>query len=316
MTVRTLGVDVGGTKLAAGVVDDSGEVLTQIRKMTPAHDAAQARDRIIGVIKELRGLHEVTAVGIGAAGWIDATRSTIMFAPNISWRDEPLAREVSEAVGLPVLLENDGNTAAWAEFVFGAGQDSEDSMVLVTVGTGIGAGVIVNGRLLRGAHGVAGELGHTRAVAGGLRCRCGRSGCYEQYASGSALVRYARATATSDADRARGLLDLVGGNPEAITGPLVTQAARAGCPASIAAFEEAGQWLGPLLADIVQAFDPRALVLGGGVAEAGELLLGPARRAYHEALSHRGRMPVAQLRSARLGNRAGLIGAADLVRGL
>ncbi|MBN1174600.1 MAG: ROK family glucokinase [Micromonosporaceae bacterium] len=314
MSELTLGVDIGGTKVAAGVVDRAGTVLTQVRKATPADDSHKAFDRIVGVIEELRADHEVTAVGIGAAGWIDATRSTVMFSPNLAWRDEPLRQSVSDAIGLPVVVENDGNAAAWAEFVYGTGKDFRDSMVLVTLGTGIGGGVILDGRLLRGAHGVAGEVGHTSAVRDGLPCRCGRRGCYEQYASGTALVRIARQAANLNPGSAKILLELADGAVDQISGPMVTAAARAGDPVSLDAFKEVARWVGPLLADLVQTFDPQVLVLGGGLIEAGELLLTPALRAYDEALSHRGRMPVAKLLPAKLGNTAGLIGAADLAR--
>lgn len=314
MSGATLGIDVGGTKIAAGVVDAQGVILQRLQRQTPANDPQYVFEQIIGSIKELWTSHDIEAVGIGAAGWIDVTRSTVMFAPNLAWRNEPLRRTVAEAVGLPVIVENDGNAAAWAEFVHGAGKDATTSMVLVTIGTGIGGGVILGGEVHRGAHGVAGEVGHTMAMVDGLPCRCGRRGCYEMYASGTALVRYARETAIRDPHKASALLALAGGAPEGIDGPMVTAAARTGDVASIEAFEEVGRWLGALLADLVQTLDPELLVIGGGVVHAGELLLAPTRQAYDEALSHRGRMPVAALLPAQLGNTAGLIGAADLAR--
>lgn len=310
----TIGVDIGGTKVAAGVVDESGKVIEQTRRDTPAHDSDGAVEAIVEVIHELSKSHVVEAVGVGAAGWIDADRTTVLFAPNLAWRDEPLRERVAHAVGLPVLIENDGNTAAWAEFRFGAGRGVDDSMVLFTIGTGVGGGLIIDGEVLRGSHGIAGEIGHARSVPDGHHCRCGRRGCLEQYASGSALVRFAREAAENDPGSAGLLLEMSGGAAKDITGPMVTRAAMAGDAAAVAAFEQVGYWLGPALADVVQVVDPQVLVIGGGVAEAGDLLLSPAERSYRQALAERGRLPVAEVRLAVMGNAAGLIGAADLAR--
>ncbi|WBB79967.1 ROK family glucokinase [Micromonospora sp. WMMD882] len=312
----TIGVDVGGTKVAAGVVDDTGQVLVQARRDTPAEDVGKTRDVIIEVVGELAAGRRIDAVGIGAAGWIDATRSTVLFAPNLAWRDEPLRRYVSAAVGLPVIVENDGNVAAWAEFRYGAARHADDSMVMFTIGTGVGGGIVLGGDLVRGAHGIAAELGHMLTVPDGHQCGCGRLGCIEQYASGNALVRFARAGARQEPQRATGLLRLAGGDAEAITGPMVTAAAQGGDPISSEAFAQIGRWLGTSLADMAQILDPQVLVVGGGVIEAGDLLLGPTRRSFGEALSQRGRLPVAEVRPAELGNTAGVIGAADLARRL
>jgi glucokinase len=272
--------------------------------------------RIIEVITELSEQHEVEAVGIGAAGWIDAKRATVLFAPNLAWRNEPLREEVARHVPVPVVVENDGNVAAWAEFQFGAAADAAESMVMFTVGTGIGGGLVLGGELLRGAHGIAGELGHTTVVPDGHPCGCGKRGCIEQYASGKALVRFARQIAHQRPDEATGLLDLAGGDPDAITGPMVTTAARAGDMAACGAFERIGYWLGVGMADLVQILDPQVLVVGGGVAEAGDLLLVPARAGYHDSLAQRDRLPVGEVRGALLGNTAGVVGAADLARRL
>jgi glucokinase len=310
----TIGVDIGGTKVAGGVVDQTGNVLAKTRRDTPADDVSKTRDLIVEVVTELAAAYPVHAVGIGAAGWIDASRSTVLFAPNLAWRYEPLRDHVASAVDLPVVVENDGNVAAWAEFRYGAARDADDSMVMFTVGTGIGSGIVLSGALVRGAHGIAAELGHTLAVPDGRPCGCGRRGCFEQYASGSALVRAARAGAAKDPGRAANLLELAGGDPAGIMGPLVTTAARAGDPVACEAFEVVGGWLGTGLADLVQILDPQVLVIGGGVIEAGELLLGPARRSYVDSLAQRGRLPVAEVRAAEMGNIAGVVGAADLAR--
>jgi glucokinase len=212
------------------------------------------------------------------------------------------------------VVENAAHAAAWAEFRYGAARDASDSMVLLTVGTGIGAGIVFGGRVIRGAFGVAAEMGHARAVPGGVQCGCGRHGCLEQYASGSALVRYARAGAAADPGHAALLLEEAGGSVEAINGPIVTRAAQQGDPVACAAFNELGQWLGAGLADVVQNLDPEMLVVGGGVIDAGELLLAPTRRAFTEQLAARGTLPVAPIVPAQLHNTAGFVGAADLAR--
>lgn len=299
MTPLAIGIDVGGTKVAGGVVDPDGQVRALTRADTPGEDAGRIRAVIMDLIRELAADRPVAAVGIGAAGWVDATRDTVRFAPHLAWRDEPLRDHVAAAVAVPVVVENDANAAAWGELRFGAGRDSGGSLVLVTVGTGIGGGLVVGGELVRGAHGFAGEPGHQQVVPEGLPCRCGRRGCLEQYASGQALVRYLR-----------------DGQPgaETITGPQVTTAARAGDPRAREAFDQIGSWLGVGLANLAQVLDPQVIVVGGGVAEAGELLLAPARRSYRRALGRRGELPVAKIRPGQLGTVAGVVGAADLAR--
>jgi glucokinase len=311
----TIGVDVGGTKVAGGVVDDHGTVLAAARKPTPAEDQAGTRDTIVEVAAELVRKHpEATAIGIGAAAWIDAAGSTVLFAPNLAWRDEPLRDYVTKAVGLPTVLENDANVAAWAEFRFGAARKADDSMVMITVGTGIGGGIVLNGSLWRGANGIAGELGHIQSVPDGHPCGCGRLGCLEQYASGNALVRFARAGARQEPDRAALLLELSGGDPLAITGRQITEAAQHGDGVARDAFAQIGYWLGVAMADLAQNFDPQMLVVGGGVIDAGELLMGPTVRTYRDQLAQRGRFPVADIVAAETGNTAGVLGAADLAR--
>jgi glucokinase len=310
----TIGLDIGGTKVLGGLVDPSGTVVERSRRSTPANDVAATRDIIVEVVRELAAKQPVEAVGIGAAGWIDASRSTVLFAPNLAWRNEPLREYVSGAVGIPVVVENDANAAAWAEFRYGAAEDADDSMVMFTVGTGIGGGIVLGGQLLRGAHGMAAETGHMLAVPEGHLCGCGRLGCLEQYASGNALVRFAREGALSSPEGAKLLLEKAGGHVVGITGVMVTEAAREGDAVAADAFEQIAYWLAQGCADIVQLLDPQVIVIGGGVVEAGELLMGPLRREYDQALTQRGKLPVADVRPAEMGNDAGVIGAADLAR--
>jgi glucokinase len=310
----TIGVDIGGTNVQAGVVDPDGAVLARTRRDTPAENVAQIRELIVDVVEELAGAHPIEAVGIGAAGFVDAGRSTVLFAPNLAWRGEPLRDAVARVTGLPVVVENDANVAAWAEFRFGAARHADDSTVMVTVGTGIGGGIVFGGELIRGTTGIAAELGHVTSVRDGHPCGCGRRGCLEQYASGKALVRFAQEGAKDDPARAAGLLELAGGEVDAVTGPMVSAAAKAGDAVACAAFARIGHWLGLGLVDLVQILDPQVFVIGGGVIEAGDLLLEPARKSYSESFGARGQFPVAEIRPAELLNTAGMVGAADLAR--
>jgi glucokinase len=317
-TRPAIGIDIGGTKVAAGLVDTDGRVLQRARRETPHRSKSPqvVEDTIAEVIGELRdhnAYRQVMAVGIGAAGFVDATQSSVLFAPHLSWRHEPLRDAMRRRVGLPVVVENDANAALWAESRFGAAE-GEDAVVCVNLGTGIGGGVLFDGALYRGRFGVAGEFGHMQVVPGGHRCECGNRGCWEQYASGNALVREARELAVSGSPVAHGLLELVDGDPSRINGPLVTQAAKNGDPAAVELFEDVGRWLGVGLANLAAAFDPGLFVIGGGVSEAGELLLTPAREGFRRQLTGRGFRPEARVVRAQLGNDAGLIGAADLAR--
>nr|WP_202388169.1 ROK family glucokinase [Nocardioides flavescens] len=307
------GIDVGGTKILGGVVDEDGSIVEELRVESPATSAEAIEEAIEGLVVQLASRHPITCVGVGAAGYIDKQRAVVMFAPNIAWRDVDLKGDLEQRTGLPVVVENDANAAAWGEFRYGAGHDVDD-LLLVTVGTGVGGGVVLDGSLYRGAFGVGAEIGHMRVVPDGILCGCGNRGCYEQYASGSALVREARGAVRAGSLLARELLDRAGGDPDRITGPLITEAARAGDPFAVEQLASLGRWLGEGIASLTAVLDPAVVVIGGGVSEAGDLLLGPARAAFGSQLTGRGHRPVLEIRKARLGNRAGLIGAADLAR--
>jgi glucokinase len=311
-----IGVDVGGTKVAAGVVDPRGRILGVIRRPTPGEEPALVADTIAEVVDELRSAYPVgpTAIGIGAAGWLDRARARVMFAPNLAWRDEPLREIISARLRHPVVLDNDANAMAWAEYRFGAGR-GHPQLVCITVGTGIGSGIVFDGRLHHGAFGVGAEMGHLQVVPAGHPCGCGARGCWEQYASGRALVRAAREIVRAAPSAGRCLLEAAGGDLDRLTGPHVTAAAQDGDPAAIKSFEEIGFWLGQGLASLAAIMDPERFVIGGGVSDAGELLLAPARAQFRAALPGRGHRPEAQIVLAELGSNAGLVGAADLARG-
>jgi glucokinase len=308
-----IGVDVGGTKVAAGVVDDDGQLVATLRRSTPAASPAQTEQVIADVVTELLRDYPVSAIGLGAAGLVDSSRATMLFAPNLAWRNQPLKQRVEERLGRAVLVDNDANASAWAEARFGAARGYRDVM-LVAVGTGIGAAIIIGGELYRGRWGLAGEPGHVRVVPDGRLCGCGNRGCWEQYASGNALVAEAREFARRTPEGATRLLQLGGGVPDGISGPEITLAAAEGDPAALRCFQTVGSWLGQGLADLAAILDPACFVIGGGVSEAGELLLDPARSAFERALTGRGYRPLADIKVAQLGQYAGIVGAADLAR--
>ncbi len=311
----SIGVDIGGTKIAAGLVDAQGAVLRSTRRPTPRHDAGAVLAEVADVVEELQAGVDgsIIGVGVGVAGGVDRNRATAYFAPNLAWTQVPVQAVLQGATGLPVVVENDGAAAAWAETRFGAGAGI-DHVVVVTVGTGIGGGIVIDGQVMRGAHGVAAEIGHMNAVPDGRPCACGRLGCWEQYASGNALVREARLLAAERRPEARALLDLGDGTPEGVQGGHITEAARLGDPVAIEAFSTVGNWLGRGLADLTAILDPEAFVIGGGVSEAGDLLLASTKRTLTEKVAEGSNRPMPRLLLAQLGNDAGIVGAADLAR--
>ena len=221
--------------------------------------------------------------------------------------------ELEQATGLAVHLENDGNSAAWGEFKFGAGKGS-NPMLMVTVGTGIGGGLIIDSKLLIGAFGTAGEVGHVAVKHGGDICGCGMRGCLEQYASGNALLRHAREAINASPEVARNLLSRGDGTVAGLTGQAITDAARDGDPVALAAFNTTGQWLGAGIASLSVLLDPACVVIGGGVIDAGEILLKPTRESLERNMPFAGKHPYPQIIAAELGNEAGLVGVADLAR--
>ncbi|HET6353522.1 ROK family glucokinase [Streptomyces sp. NBC_00322] len=308
----TIGVDIGGTKIAAGVVDEEGTILETYTVPTPSTPEGIV-DAICSAVAGAGEGHDIEAVGIGAAGYVDDKRATVLFAPNIQWRHEPLKDKVEQRVGLPVVVENDANAAAWGEYRFGAGQGHED-VICITLGTGLGGGIIIGNKLRRGRFGVAAEFGHIRVVPDGLLCGCGSQGCWEQYASGRALVRYAKQRANATPENATVLLGLGDGTVAGIDGKHISAAARQGDPVAIDSFRELARWAGAGLADLASLFDPSAFIVGGGVSDEGELVLDPIRNSFRRWLIGGQWRPHAQVLAAQLGGKAGLVGAADLAR--
>jgi glucokinase len=310
----TIGVDVGGTKVLGGVVNESGEVLKSARKDTPREGGAALTQTIADVARELMQDFTVESVGVCAAGFVSSDRKTMLATPNIAgWNGVNLDYELTSLIGLPVVIENDANAAAWGEVKFGAARGKSE-VLMITVGTGIGGGIVVDGKLHRGAFGIAAEIGHMRVVPDGLLCGCGAYGCFEQYGSGNALVRFAREATLAQPSEAAGLLSLGDGTVEGISGGAITRAAESGNPLALMAFETLGNWLGVGIASLSVVLDPQCVVIGGGVIDAGDILLNPIRKGLEKHMPFAGMHPYPEIIPALLGNDAGLVGAADLAR--
>lgn len=311
----SIGVDVGGTKVLGGVVDTDGSILARARRDTPTQGGVELTQAIADVARELMDGFAVESVGISAAGFVSSDRKTMLATPNIAgWDGVNLDRELSALIGLSVVIENDANAAAWGEARFGAGR-AEDHLMLLTIGTGIGGGIVTDGELYRGAFGIAGEFGHMRVAPEGRLCGCGARGCFEQYASGSALMRHAREEVSASGEAGRNLLSLGDGTIAGMTGEHITDAAREGDAVALAAFDTTAQWLGAGIASLSVLLDPACVIIGGGVIDAGEILLAPTRAAVERYMPFAGKHPTPRIIAAQLGNEAGLVGVADLARG-
>ncbi len=309
-----IGIDIGGTKIAGAVVSESGEILEELRVPSPAQDPDQMITEVVGLINQLaaKAPEQVVAAGVAAAGFIDADQSTILYAPNLNWRNEPFRDRLKAHLDLPVFIENDANAAGWAEFKFGAGKGTKD-MVMLTLGTGVGGAVVADYKLRRGGFGIGGELGHVRVVQDGRQCGCGRKGCVEQYASGSAVLKAAKKLASSDGPAGERLRQLKTESGE-LTGHQVYQALLEGDAATRELVNQAGSYLGQAMGSITAVLDPQVFVIGGGLSEAGELILDPIRQSFLRELPARGFRPEAEIVTAQFSNQAGVIGAADLAR--
>lgn len=290
---------------------DEGEIVAEERRPTPAGDATAIVDTVVDMIQRLATGREVIAAGVAAAGFIDAAQSTVYYAPNISWRNEPFRARLLERLDVDITIDNDANAAGWAEFRFGAGRLYSD-MTMLTIGTGVGGAIVTEDRLFRGGFGAGAEIGHLRVVPDGLPCGCGARGCIEQYGSGRALLRMANAIADvggiglalADARAETGML----------TGDQVGSLISSGDPGAVQALRELGGWLGAACASLAAVLDPQVFVFGGGVAVAGDLLLDPIRESFLSHLPARGFHPEPKFATAELVNNAGVVGAADLAR--
>ncbi|MGH9093428.1 MAG: ROK family protein [Acidimicrobiales bacterium] len=325
-----VGVDIGGTKVLGVAVDPGDRVVAEARVATP-HSAAdpadadrgevggEVADAVVQVVGRLRqaiaqagGPTAPPPVGVGAPGMLDR-RGVLCFSPNLPGAAGADVRQLVGArlPGVPLAVENDANCAAVAEHRRGAAAGAEHALV-VTLGTGIGGGLVSGGRVLVGAHGFAGEIGHMLVDPSGPPCPCGRRGCWERYASGGGLGRLAREAAY--AGRLHDVVALAGGDPELVRGEHVTRAALQGEPGALRVLDELGWWVALGLANLTAVLDPDRVVLGGGLVEAGDVLLGPTRRAFGHLVEGAAARPPVEIVPASLGERAGAAGAAMVAR--
>jgi glucokinase len=314
--VLTIGIDVGGTSVRGAVVDAEGTVLDTARAATPGQDRA-LESAIVGVIDELAGRHPVCAVGVALAGFVTPDRRTVRFAPHLPWRNVQVADRLADRCTIPVVIEHDANAAALAERRFGAASGSgrrARSTLFLALGTGIGAALLIDGKIYRGAHGVAPELGHLRVIPDGRPCPCGKRGCWERYCSGTALVTTLVELLASEPAASSTLARLASVEARSITGRHVATAARDGDPLGRRAMAELARWLGEGLALIADVYDPELVVIGGGVSGSAPLFLDDAREHYARILTGGKHRPLARIRTAQLGEEAGMIGAAALAR--
>ena len=309
-----VGVDVGGTKLAAGLVDAEGTVTLRARRDTPARDAVAIAPLIAELASDLcaqAGVAGTVPIGVGAAGVIDRA-GVVRYSPNIDWAPGyPLRDDIVRHAATTVVVDNDANAAAWGEYRAGAGRAAAANMVLLTVGTGVGGGLVLGNRLVRGGHGLGAEFGHVIVLEGGPRCPCGNRGCLEALASGTAIARMAREQ--RQAGQVPDGSALADRPLEELTGKVVTRAAEGGDAVAADLLDRAGFWLGVGIATLVNALDPEMVVVGGGAMEAGERLLEPARAAFADRLIGRAHRPLPPVSKATLADDAGLVGAALLV---
>jgi glucokinase len=311
----TIGIDIGGTKVLGGVVDYTGKIIDSARRPTPLAGGKELVATIIDLVKEFQVKHEIAGIGISVAALISKDQGTIVGAPNIANLSQlNFVAEIKKVFNLPVIAENDANAAMWAEYKFGNAQGLNPVMFFI-IGTGMGGGLVIDGKLFRGANGIGAEFGHMIVQPNGVQCGCGANGCIEQYASGSALMRYAKEAITANPAAGQELLDLCGVELSNLTGSALTEAAKKGNEMALAAFNKQADWLGSACASYTLLLDPQAIVVGGGVVDAGELFLTPVRSAMEKYMPFAGTHLLPKIIAAKFGNDAGLIGAADLVRG-
>ena len=310
----SIGVDVGGTKVLGGVVNEKGEILKTLREDTPKEGGSAVTKTIADVVLKLSEEFNIHTVGVAVPGYVSSDRQRVLGIPNIrDWDEFNLHDDLFKLLNFKVIVENDANAAAWAEYRFGAGQ-GESNLIILTIGTGLGGGVVINGELYRGANGTASEFGHMRVVPNGIQCGCGIAGCFERYASGSGLMMHIEKLIAENPERGKNLLNKGDGTLSGLLGKHITEAALEGDALAIEGLSITGEWIGAGIATLAATFDPSLVVIGGGVVEAGDLILQPARAAMDKFMPFRGKHPHPRIVGAKLQNDAGLVGVADLAR--
>ena len=312
----TVGVDLGGTKVATALVDIEGNIAATGRGSTgPQADPSTVIADIVASVREASATvagERILAVGVGAAGQIDPTTGTIRSSPNLGWENVPLQSELERALGMPVLVVNDVQAAAWGEWQHGAGQGMAD-IVCLFVGTGIGGGVIAAGHLLVGCGGSAGELGHTIIDRNGPLCRCGNHGCLEALAGGWAIAQRAKEAVAADPGAGAALVALARDRSENLTAALVAEAAHQSDPLAQRLVAESGEALAVGVASIVNALNPCVVILGGGVIEGLPELVQTVKEGVPQRALAAAAEQVSIVKAA-LGGHAGIIGAAAMAR--
>ena len=301
----TIGFDIGGTNLRAGLIDDRGAILA-VRSQSVPRTVAEVTAAIVSMVDHLKGQaapRAVRGVGLAVAGFIDPEGEVVRFAPHLPWRDYAVCAELEAALKLPVVVEHDANSAAWGEYRFGAAQGC-DNWVLLALGTGIGAALMIDGKIYRGSFGTAPEFGHLRVVPNGRECPCGKRGCLERYCSGSALEITAREMA----------ITFPGCSEESLSGKDVTREARLGNACALKVMEEFTAWLGIALSIVSDVLDPALIVIGGGLSQDADLFLPAAKEEMALSMVGAGHRVIPDVFRADLGGDAGMIGVADIAR--
>ena len=308
-----IGIDLGGTYIKYGLVGEGGEIIEKGKVPTPA--GCRYAETVEVIASAVRGLAKhgasVCGLGIGAPGVVDGEKGIVRLSGNIGWENKPFARDLSESLGIPVTLTNDANAAAFGEYVCGAGSDYK-SVVLITLGTGVGSGIVLNGKLFEGNEGAGAELGHEVIRFGGEKCACGRRGCFEAYASATALIRQTKRV--MEKDKQSMLWQLCGGDIESVNGKTAFDGAKKGDKTAKRVVNNYLRYLSEGLANIANTFRPEAILIGGGISAQGENLTVPLQKRVDKLmLGHGGYAPV-KIKAASLGNDAGLVGAAMLAK--
>ena len=312
--MKYIGIDVGGTSVKAGVVDEAGQILSKGSTPTLAErsyewvirDIADLCSRVAG--RAETPMEEIKAIGVGVPGICDMKTGIIPFCTNLGWHDVPFVSELQKYIDKPVFVDNDATVAGLAESVAGVSAGTSSS-VFITLGTGVGGGIIINGRPYSGAHGVGSEIGHMILRMDGELCTCGNYGCFERYASATAIIREARKALKTNPESL--LTEACGGDPEKINAKIVIDCAKQGDETAQHVFSGYVHALALGIVSIINCIDPEVIVLGGGVSAAGEYLLDAVREAIKPHVFFK-TMPYADIRLAKLGSDAGIIGAALL----
>lgn len=309
-----IGIDLGGTYIKYGLVSEAGEIIEKGKVATPAGCGyAETVEAIASAVRELAAKHGawVCGLGIGAPGVVDGERGIVRTSGNLGWENKPLAGDLSAKLGIPAVLTNDANAAAYGEYACGAGSEYK-SVVLITLGTGVGSGIVLNGKLYEGCEGAGAELGHEVIRMGGEKCACGRRGCFEAYASATALIKQTKRA--MEKDRQSKLWELCGGDVNNINGKTAFDGLRLGDATAKKVVNAYTRCLSEGLANIANTFRPEAILIGGGISAQGESLTVPLQKKVNRLMLGRGRYAQVKILAAMLGNDAGLVGAAMLAK--